>query len=157
MLTKRFKYLCMSLLAMVFSLSLTSCSQDDDEAMTLDGIWQGVIEGDYYHQHYEIDDLWETEIQFAEHGFTSSGRGKEMDYAVNSGRLYLSFFDWEIIGGNIHMFYDDGYRVVITKYYLYWQRDNVLRFRGCFSDYDTGNTVATFDLVKVSDWTRLED
>ena len=143
------------MMVMAFAvLSLTACDDDDvDQAYDMNGIWQGTIEGNYYQDRFGFGDSWDTEIQFVQRGdFSRGGDGVERDYSYRTGRTYLSYFDWEVRNGKILMEYDDGFRVIIRDYELYTSRTGT-RFRGYFDDYYTGEPMASFNLVKVSDWT----
>ncbi len=135
-------------------LSLTACEDDDvDQAYDMNGIWQGTIEGNYYQDRFGFADSWDTEIQFVQDGdFSRGGQGVERDYSYRTDRMYMSYFDWEVRNGKILMRYDDGFRVIIRDYEMYTSRTGT-RFRGYFDDYDTGETMASFNLIKVSDWT----
>lgn len=152
-------YLIMSLMAA--GLLMTSCEDNDDErALTLDGIWQGTIAGGYYNDRFGFSDQWDTEMQFVYDSF-AGGYGTEVDYAYNSGYYYPSDFTWEVRDGYIYLYYADGYDAVISDYELYSSGVGV-RFRGYFDDLRTGRPMASFDLVKVanwSDWSRsaIED
>ena len=53
--------------------------------------------------------------------------------------------------GRIYMDYNDGYRIIIHDYDLY-SRGGIRRFKGIFENYDTGERLASFDLVKTNDW-----
>lgn len=147
----------MMLLMAATVLSLTSCQDDDvDQAYDMNGIWQGTIVGEYYtdrYGHIERENRWDTEIQFVQDGnFSRGGYGVEVDYSYYSNRAYRSKFVWEVRNGRILLEYDDGYSVVIRDYELYTVGSG-MRFRGYFDDYYTGEPMASFSLVKVSDWT----
>lgn len=135
-------------------LSLTSCLDDDvDQAYDMNGIWQGTIQGNYYADRFHSND-YDTEIQFVQTGtFNAGGRGVEIDYPRDPRQPYYEVeFDWEVRNGKIYLDYYDGYRVIIRDYELYTV-GNGMRFRGYFDDYDTGQPLASFELVKVSDRT----
>ena len=133
------------------ALTLTSCDEDTETAYDLDGIWQGTINGNYYQDRYGYTESWDTEIRFYQNGdFSRGGSGEEHDWDYR-GKCYSSRFDWKVRNGRIYLYYDDGYNIVIDRYDLYW-RSNTQRFRGYFEDFDTGDQLASFDLVKVVDW-----
>ena len=100
---------------------------------------------------YGYTESWDTEIRFYQNGdFSRGGSGEERDWDYR-GKCYSSRFDWKVRNGRIYLYYDDGYNIVIDRYDLYW-RSNTQRFRGYFEDFDTGDQLASFDLVKVVDW-----
>lgn len=139
------------MLVLLSALTLTSCDEDTETAYDLDGIWQGTINGNYYQDRYGYTESWDTEIRFYQNGdFSRGGSGEERDWDYR-GKCYSSRFDWKVRNGRIYLYYDDGYNIVIDRYDLYW-RSNTQRFRGYFEDFDTGDQLASFDLVKVVDW-----
>ena len=139
------------IMVLLSALTLTSCDEDTETAYDLDGIWQGTINGNYYQDRYGYTESWDTEIRFYQNGdFSRGGSGEERDWDYR-GKCYSSRFDWKVRNGRIYLYYDDGYNIVIDRYDLYW-RSNTQRFRGYFEDFDTGDQLASFDLVKVVDW-----
>ena len=139
------------MMVLLSALTLTSCDEDTETAYDLDGIWQGTINGNYYQDRYGYTESWDTEIRFYQNGdFSRGGSGEEHDWDYR-GKCYSSRFDWKVRNGRIYLYYDDGYNIVIDRYDLYW-RSNTQRFRGYFEDFDTGDQLASFDLVKVVDW-----
>ena len=139
------------MMVLLSALTLTSCDEDTETAYDLDGIWQGTINGNYYQDRYGYTESWNTEIRFYQDGdFSRGGSGEERDWDYR-GKCYSSRFDWKVRNGRIYLYYDDGYNIVIDRYDLYW-RSNTQRFRGYFEDFDTGDQLASFDLVKVVDW-----
>ncbi len=139
------------MMVLLSALTLTSCDEDTEIAYDLDGIWQGTINGNYYQDRYGYTESWDTEIRFYQDGdFSRGGSGEERDWDYR-GKCYSSRFDWKVRNGRIYLYYDDGYNIVIDRYDLYW-RSNTQRFRGYFEDFDTGDQLASFDLVKVVDW-----
>ena len=139
------------MMVLLSALALTSCDEDTETAYDLDGIWQGTINGNYYQDRYGYTESWDTEIRFYQNGdFSRGGSGEERDWDYR-GKCYSSRFDWKVRNGRIYLYYDDGYNIVIDRYDLYW-RSNTQRFRGYFEDFDTGDQLASFDLVKVVDW-----
>ena len=139
------------MMVLLSALTLTSCDEDTETAYDLDGIWQGTINGNYYQDRYGYTESWDTEIRFYQNGdFSRGGSGEERDWDYR-GKCYNSRFDWKVRNGRIYLYYDDGYNIVIDRYDLYW-RSNTQRFRGYFEDFDTGDQLASFDLVKVVDW-----
>lgn len=145
-------------IAIVAMATMSGCTDDDtQQAYDLNGYWQGSIQGDYYSDRYGGGDSWDTEIWFVQDGdFSNGGYGREIDYARYSGIVSDVEFVWEVRNGRIYIDYDDGYRIIIRDYELY-QRGNSEHFRGYFDNWDTGETLASFDLIKVggwSDWPR---
>lgn len=147
-----YNYLTMLMLLAMTAITLTGCTDDDvDQAYDMNGIWSGTIQGNYYTDRYGNDD-YDTDIRFVQDGdFSRGGYGEERDYPRWGGRPVYSRFYWEVRNGRILIEYEDGYRVVIRDYDLY-SRGNRMRFRGYFDDCYTGEQMAWFDLVKVSDW-----
>ncbi|MGN0281492.1 MAG: hypothetical protein ACI4B3_04225 [Prevotella sp.] len=133
------------------ALTMTSCDEDVETAWDLEGIWQGTINGNYYMDRYGNSESWDTEIRFYQYGdFSNGGTGEERDWDYR-GRCYHSSFDWKVRNGRIYMYYDDGYNIIIDRYDLYW-RGSTQRFRGYFDNFNTGENMAYFDLVKVTEW-----
>ena len=117
----------------------------------LDGVWQGTIMGNYYSDRYGTTRTdYDTEIRFYQNNSSSSGAGYEIDRDNLNGHISRFDFDWILRDGRIYITYDDGYRVVIRDWEIY-NEDNTQRFRGYFDDYDTDETIASFNLVKVSE------
>ncbi len=139
--------------ALLTVLTLAGCDNDDiDQAYDLNGYWQGSIDGNYYYDRYGSNESWDTEIWFVQDGdFSNGGYGREIDYARYSNYSYAVEFDWEVSNGRIYIDYYDGYHIVIRDYELY-SRGNSQHFRGYFDDWDTGETLASFDLIKVGNW-----
>ena len=139
--------------ALLTVLTLAGCDNDDiDQAYDLNGYWQGSIDGNYYYDRYGSNESWDTEIWFVQDGdFSNGGYGREIDYNRATGRAYDVDFDWEVRNGRILIDYYDGYRIIIRDYELYYVGSGQ-RFRGYFDDWDTGRTLASFDLVKVGGW-----
>lgn len=151
---KVYNYTLTLVMAVFTVFSHASCTDDDvDQAYDMNGIWQGTIQGEYYNDRYGRDGQWDTEIQFVQDGdFSNGGYGYEEDYSYYWNRVYRSKFYWEVRNGRILLDYDDGYRIIIRDYELY-SVGRGMRFRGYLDDWDTGETLASFNLVKVSDWT----
>lgn len=143
-----YAYTKMILMATVAILTLTGCDNDAALAYDLDGVWQGTIYGDYYSYRRGSND-YDTEIMFHQYGaWGSGGNGYEIDRNRRTGRYTKNYFEWSVRNGRIHIAYDDGYHIVIRDFDTYW-RGGLMRFRGYFDDYDTGEQLASFDLVKV--------
>lgn len=145
-------YATLFLLLAVSIFSLPSCTSSDmDQAYDLSGYWQGTIDGNYYSNRYHTTSSYDTEIQFVQNGtFSTGGTGIERDYN-RYGLVNECGFDWEVRNGRIYMEYYDGYRIVIRDYELY-SIGNSQKFRGIFELYETGEQLATFNLIKISGW-----
>ena len=137
----------MMLMAM---MTMTSCERDSDAdlAYDLEGVWQGSIQGNYYSYRRGSND-YDTEISFTRRD-SYGGTGYEIDYNYRTGRYIRNYFDWTVRNNRIILDYDDGYSVIVHDYEVYSVR-GVLRLKGYFQDYDTGEDLAYFDLVKVVD------
>ncbi|NPD91192.1 hypothetical protein [Xylanibacter muris] len=153
---KLYTYITLLIMAVLTVNTLSSCQDDDaDQAYDLNGIWQGTIRGDYYSDRFNSRRTeWITEIQFRQDGaFAKGGVGTEYDYCRYTGEESWSTFDWEVRNGMIYMyFHEDHYRIIIRDYEQYsnWRGQF---FRGYFDDYRTGQSIASFDLYKVDNWT----
>ena len=152
-MSKTRHYIATAIALFVTMLAVTGCTDDDvDQAYDLNGYWQGSIQGDYYSDRFGGHDSWDTEIWFVQDGdFSSGGYGREIDYNRSTGYVYDADFDWEVRNGRIYIDYYDGYRVIVRNYELY-SVGSGQRFRGYFDDWDTGETLASFDLVKIGGW-----
>lgn len=150
-----FTHITTTILTIMVALCLTSCDEDVDTAYDLNGIWEGTIYGDYYYDRYGgavATTSWDTQIEFVQNGdFSKGGDGTELDYNQDTGEVTLSEFTWTVRNGRIYMSYDDGYQIVINDYELYTVA-NTPRFRGYFLDWDTGEQLASFNLIKTSSW-----
>lgn len=153
---KRFKHqLALWGLALMAVFALSACENEDtDTAYDLNGIWQGEIRGSYYSHRYGVTtEQWDTEIQFCQDGaFANGGWGEQRDYNRYNRFSKCYRFDWWVNYGQILIEYSDGYRVIIRDYDLYGVGRG-MRFRGYMDGYDDRNFSASFDLVKVSNWT----
>jgi hypothetical protein len=145
---KIYTYTKLMLLALISTVAFSSCDDDTMLAWDLDGVWEGTISGDYYNNHYGYSD-YDTQIMFHQSGsWGSGGDGYEIDRNVRTGRYSKVWFTWSVRNGRIYMDYEDGYRIIIRDFETYWM-GNRMRFRGYFDDYDTGETLAWFNLIKV--------
>lgn len=94
----------------IMSFSLTSCDEDQQIALELDGTWRGTVEsknGSFY-----------VDIRFYQDGFSRHGRGYEYDENMYHYGNDYSRFNWTVDRGNIYLSYDDGSEVVIADYEL---------------------------------------
>ncbi|MGN0222198.1 MAG: hypothetical protein ACI4BA_08795 [Prevotella sp.] len=142
-------------LALMTMFALSACeNEDSDTAYDLNGIWQGEIVGSYYSYRYGVStERWDTEIQFYQNGaFSNGGWGEQRDYNTYGRFCKIYRFDWTVNHGQILIVYSDGYRVLIRDYDLY-SVGRGMRFRGYMDGYDDRDFSASFDLVKVSNWT----
>lgn len=148
---KLYTNIVLVLMAALTMTTFTSCDKDSDLAYDLDGIWQGTIVGDYYSDRYGVTRTdYDTEICFHQDGaFSRGGTGYEIDRESWSGTTQRFNFVWRVNNGRIYIEYDDGYRVIIRDFETYYMGGN-MRFRGYFDDYDTGQPMASFNLVKVA-------
>lgn len=101
--------LTIALLSMM-AFSLTSCDEDHEIALELDGTWRGQIQSNK--GPFNVD------IRFKQDGFSRHGVGYEYDEPVYGRGEDYAEFDWSVSNGNIYMNYDDGSRVVIADYTL---------------------------------------
>lgn len=149
---KIYNNIAVALMAVLTMTAFTSCDSDVDLAYDLDGIWQGTIVGNYYYDRYGTNYTdYDTEIRFYQDGaFSRGGTGYEIDRDNTTGRYTRSNFDWTVRNGRIYLSYDDGYDVIIRDYETYTM-GNAMRFRGYFEDYRTGEQLASFNLIKVSE------
>lgn len=149
---KIYTNIAVALMAVLTITAFTSCDSDVDLAYDLDGIWQGTIVGNYYYDRYGTTYTdYDTEICFYQDGsFSRGGTGYEIDRDNTTGRYTRSNFDWTVRNGRIYLSYDDGYDVIIRDYETYTM-GNAMRFRGYFEDYRTGEQLASFNLIKVSE------
>ena len=149
---KIYTNIAVALMAVLTMTGFTSCDSDVDLAYDLDGIWQGTIVGNYYYDRYGTTYTdYDTEICFYQDGsFSRGGTGYEIDRDNTTGRYTRSNFDWTVRNGRIYLSYDDGYDVIIRDYETYTM-GNAMRFRGYFEDYRTGEQLASFNLIKVSE------
>lgn len=149
---KVYGYLIMAVMLTVTAISMTSCDDDDaDQAYDMNGIWEGTIQGDYYADRF-LDSGYYTEIHFVQEGaFASGGYGVENDYPWDRSKPFVQVeFEWKVRDGRIYLVYEDGYRVVINDYEMY-SVNGRMHFRGYFENYDTGERLASFDLMKTAD------
>lgn len=148
---KIYTNIAVALMAVLTMTGFTSCDSDVDLAYDLDGIWQGTIQGNYYYDRYHTEYIdYDTEIRFYQDGaFSRGGTGYEIDRAYG-GLSTRSNFDWTVRNGRIYLSYDDGYEVVIRDFETYTM-GGYMRFRGYFDNYRTGEPMASFNLVKVSE------
>jgi hypothetical protein len=143
------RVLSMMTVMMMIVSSFTSCTTaDQDEAMTLTGIWEGdlgvAMYSDYYGTSY---DCYDTTIQFNSNGWgATSGTGYELDRFSNAPWNYLyNPIYWTVSNGTIVISYpmQNNYTVTITDYYL---TDNY------FSGYMSDGTKFSLHHLASFDW-----
>lgn len=155
---KIYSYTVMALMTALMMTTLTSCDKDVNLAYDLDGIWSGIIIGDYYYDRYGLaGDVYDTEICFYQDGdFSRGGTGYQIDRNRETGRYTRYNFDWKVRDQRIHIYYDDGYEIIIRDYELY-DVGRTAHFRGYFDDAYDGTQLASFDLVKVTNMRSVAD
>ena len=94
----------------MMSFSFTSCDEDTQIAIELDGTWRGNV-GTASNEYF-ID------IRFYQSGFSTHGTGYEFLESYYSGREKYTKFNWSVRNGCIYIDYSDGTHVVIEDYYL---------------------------------------
>ena len=144
-----FTYTKMLFVALIATAGLCSCDEDDMIAYDLNGIWQGNIASSYYtHRYGMVTDYYDTEIMFDQRGaWGSGGTGYEID-RDRYGRYTKVFFDWSVRNGKIYISFEDGAHVIIRDFETY-RMSGIMRFRGYFDDYQTGEQIAEFSLMKI--------
>lgn len=142
------KTLATYMMLALFALCMNACNEDDDIAMTLDGIWEGEVASEYFSHRWGVQTEYQAvDIEFYTDPYRyAKGTGVEYDYQRN-GRYIECYFNFEVYNGIIYIDYADGSYVAIRNYRL---SNN--HFSGEFIDYDTGNYLANFNFVKVTDW-----
>jgi len=95
----------------LMSFSLSSCDEDHEIALTLDGTWRGTVDSN--NGSFFVD------LRFYQSGFSAHGTGYEYDEPINGySRGTYAEFDWSVNNGCIYLRYDDGSNVVISDYTL---------------------------------------
>ena len=142
---KKFTAILTMVLLAALPMVFTSCEQDDDDiAFTMDGVWYGQVASEYFTYRYGsnvdytdvIFEFWHDRYDYAR------GTGREVDY-YGYGYSEVVYFDYEVRGGIIYLFYEDGTEVRISNYRLFGDE-----FRGDFHDARNGRWLASFDLVR---------
>lgn len=131
-------------------IMLSGCSEDAMIANDLRGIWRGEIESEYYsHRWGHVTEYTEVEYEFYENPYDYSvRRGKGVEYSyIGQGRGTACRFEYEVRNRDIYLYFEDGADIVITDYRL-----NNRIFGGDFRDARTGDYIARFSLVKVSNY-----
>lgn len=139
-----------TLMLLTIAVTLTSCERDSDSELAYDieGVWEGVIDGDYYNRRYHNSYIgYTTEIEFVRVD-SYGGYGYEVDYRSRYSGVPIGF-DWTVKEGRIYLEYDDGYNVIISDYKVR-MRDRLV-FTGYFDDWDSGEQLAAFRLYKLAE------
>ncbi|MBR4368387.1 MAG: hepatitis A virus cellular receptor 1 [Prevotella sp.] len=120
---KKITTLFMMLLAAVMTLSMSSCTEDQEIGMTLEGTWEGYTHAyhEYNGQRYQSN---RTVLTFGTDLFRfTQGTGYWVDYYSDYGwgRNYIAnHIDWKVKGGIIYIhFREDHYDIEIHDYRLY--------------------------------------
>lgn len=140
---KRFGIFPTFLLFCMMVLTMASCTSDDqDIAYYLNGTWMGYV--DDGKNRYDVN---MTFVQDGGNYYATSGYGYEYS---QWGYLHSSRtrFRWYVENGYIHMYYDDGTRVVADYNQLPRSYNRGERFSGHFIDEQTGEELALFYLIK---------
>lgn len=141
---KRFKTLSAFFLLCMMTLTLASCTtEDQDIAYYLNGTWAGYV--DDGGKRYDVN---MTFIQDGGNYYATSGYGYESS-TWNYLHTSRARFRWYVERGYIHMYYDDGTRVVVDYTQLPGSYNRGERFSGYFIDEQTGDELALFYLIKV--------
>ena len=144
-----FTYTKMMFILVMTVMTLASCDEDRDLAYDLEGVWQGTITGNYYSYRGYASNDYDTEIMFRQpDSWSKGGDGYEIDYNYETRRYTKVYFDWVVRDGKIILRYDDGQKVIIRDFETYYVGSR-MRFRGYFDNFDTGEHLAAFNLVKV--------
>lgn len=146
-----YSYTRLLIIGMMTIITMAACDEDQALAYDLEGVWQGTITGDYYYDRYRTgSNDYDTEIMFKQVSWEKGGTGYEIDRRYGSRSYTKSYFDWAVRNGKIYIEYDDGYRVIVRDFETYIMGGR-MRFRGYFDNYDTGEQMASFSLIKVVD------
>jgi hypothetical protein len=144
-----YTYTKLLFLALIATMTMTSCDEDAALAYDLEGVWQGTITGNYYYDRYHVTtNDYDTEIMFHQISWEKGGNGYEIDRRYGSRTYTKTYFDWRVRDGKIYLEYDDGYRVIVRDFETYTMGGR-MRFRGYFENFDTGEDMASFSLIKV--------
>lgn len=127
----------------IMSFSLTSCDEDQQIALELDGTWRGTVDTDR--------EVFYVDIRFYQSGFSRHGHGYEFDEPIHGyGHGVYSEFNWSVENGNVYLDYDDGSHVVIAEYDLvtrYGQKSLI----GRLQQVRNGWTMGYINLLKLTD------
>lgn len=137
------------LLMVLFALTLNSC-KDDEIAHTLDGIWEGEVATEFFNYRFGgvQTEYQAVDIQFYADPYKyAKGTGVEYDYYGNSYSMTKVCFNFEVKNEVIYLDYNDGSHIAIYNYRL-----TDTHFSGEFVNYNTREYLASFNLVKVTDW-----
>ena len=106
---------------------LTSCDEDEELAIHLDGIWQGDFGMDSPVAYSEVEFIWDS---------GAHGHGYQYDYDIYDRQVAEWQFNWSVDRGNIYFTYP-YYSDMDLVIYDYLMKDQL--FIGYFSanHYDT--------------------
>ncbi len=120
-----YNYLLSAAVLTLSALTLTSCDDDVDMAMTLSGEWTGDF-GMYYGiedrrtgQWIEFDADRTDLVFYPDHDYATHGEGKQVDfYSYGPYRYQYYYFYWEVRNGVLYMDYpyDSNLNVAISDY-----------------------------------------
>lgn len=148
---KAAKTLMLLATALVTTISLSSCEDEDDyiAQQLRDRDWQGYV-GTYYSSRWGLSgNEFATVMRFWSRGsYYTSGKGEELDYDTRSRFNDYAYctFRWFIVDGDITLIYDDD---KWTPLYIIDYHLSSNRFWGYIRDYN--NSRLKFDLT--SDYT----
>lgn len=120
---KKISTLMTMLLMAVMTLSMSSCSEDQEIGMTLEGTWEGYTHA-YHAYNGKLYQSTRTILTFGTDAFRyTRGSGYWVDYYSTSpwGRNYIANrINWRVEGGVIKIhFVQDNYDIEIHDYRLY--------------------------------------
>lgn len=127
------------------SATLTSCNDDQEIAYYLAGEWQGEITSVMTNERFNVTMFFD---QNANDYYSTSGTGYEVDWGWQ-GRSSRMAFTWYVRNRGIRINYQDRTRVIAEWDQLPYNANPGQRFSGYFVDWDTGETLAEFYLVKM--------
>lgn len=120
-------------MAVLMSLSFTSCDRDVDEAMALSGQWRGDFGMYYFDRFGNRWDSYDTDIVFyPEYEYATHGYGKQVDYYDRGPyRNVYYYFNWNIRNGVIYLTYPRAHDLDAA---IYDYRLNERYFSGWFGE-----------------------
>ena len=150
-MTKKLYSLLLTAMMTLTATLFTSCDQDTQIGLTLEGIWRGnmYVYTMWNGNRYNVTD---TEITFQCNDFHwTRGTGYWVDYYSNAPWDYVAnHIEWQVSGGEIRIYFrEEGTEVLIRSYRL---NDN--RFQGTL--WDNGQEV-DFNLYHVASPRRSYD
>ena len=140
-------------------LALTSCVFNDDDdyvANSLQGIWRGQIQSEYYYGRYGHDVQYtDTQLEFYSDPYSyARGLGREIDFSYSYYGEEVRF-SYTVNNHVIYMDYSDGSQVAICNWNLSgntFTGDFYAVYRDYMTGYyEVGDYLASFRLYRVSD------